>query len=197
MKTLLEIFFLMAVISLTAGCNKTEDIQNDHSAQLKSAQLVTVEIPFKADFTVWNKSNPADDFCEGQGFYSATMIGYGNITHLGYTTTKFTFCNNLKTGEYWNTDVVFTAANGDELYATIPVGLIIPNDEENAAHYRTRFNDKMYFTGGTGRFEGASGEAMTNAYVHYPKDEYLEKGDEVWHTDFFSEGLLILVKGKK
>lgn len=196
MKTLLKYFFLMAVIIFVAGCNKDDELSDDSSA-LKSAQPITVEIPFKADFTVWNKSNPGDDFCEGQGYFSATMIGYGNITHLGYTQTKFTFCNNLKTGEYWNTNVVFTAANGDELYASIPVGLIIPNEEENAAHYRTRFNDKMYFVGGTGRFEGASGEAMTNAYVHYPKDEYLQPGDEVWHTDFFSEGTLILIKGKK
>lgn len=46
----------------------------------------------------------------------------------------------------------------------------------------------MTFTGGTGRFEGASGEAMTNAFVHDGTDE--------WRTDFFPAGNLILVKGK-
>ena len=108
-----------------------------------------------------------------------------------------TFCCDVTTGVYGNTEVIFIAANGDELYASIPIGYIVDNDEENSNRYGAKFNDKMYFTGGTGRFEDASGMAMTNAYVHYPTDEYVRKGDEVWHTDFFNEGTLILIKGKR
>ena len=33
---------------------------------------------------------------------------------------------------------------------------------------------------------------MTNAFVYDPVNE-----NDVWHTDFFSEGTLVLVKGKK
>lgn len=52
-------------------------------------------------------------------------------------------------------------------------------------------------TSDAGRFEDASGEAKTHAYVHLPTDEYRHKGDELWRTDFFSTGTLILKKGKR
>lgn len=197
MKTFVKILFLMAVISLVAGCNKTDDLVSDDSAELKSAQPITVEIPFKANFTVWNHTDPRDRSCGEKPIFKITMIGEGVVTHLGKINTTMTFCNNTSTGYYWNTDIVFIAANGDELYASIPEGRVIPNEEENSNYYSKRFNDDMYFTGGTGRFEGATGNALTHAYVHLPTDEYMHKGDKIWHTDFFSTGTLILIKGKK
>jgi len=100
-----------------------------------------------------------------------------------------TFCCDVTTGYYYNTVGSFVAANGDVLDFTIPEGQIVPNDEDNSAYYQTKFNDPIIFTGGTGRFEGASGMAYTHAYVHDGADE--------WRTDFFSKGTLILVKGKR
>ena len=197
MKTLLKIFFLMAVISLVAGCNKTDEFFDDETPELKKAN-VEVTVPFKANFTVWSHSDYTDRSCGEIPIFHLTMMGEGVATHLGKLTTTMTFCCNSATGEYWDTDVVLKAANGDELYASIPIGYIVPNNEENSNRYSSKFIDEMYFTGGTGRFEGATGMAMTNAYVHNPaRDEYVHKGDEVWHTDFFSEGTITLKKGKK
>ena len=56
--------------------------------------------------------------------------------------------------------------------------------------YVAHFNDTIYFMGGTGRFDGAMGKALTNAYV------YVGDGTE-FRTDFWSEGYLTLKKGKK
>ncbi len=191
MKTLVKIFFLMAVISLVAGCNKTDEFFENDSIELKSAQPHEVSVPFKADFTVWNFTDYTDRNCGEPPIFTLTMKGRGNINHMGKITTEFTFCCNTSNGSYWDTNCKFVAANGDELYATIPTGQILPNDDENSDYYQTYFNDKMFFTGGTGRFEGASGEAMTNAFVHN------DPVPENWHTDFFGTGVLTLVKGKK
>jgi len=193
MKTILKIFFLMAVFSLVAssGCNKTDDFVIDDSLELKSAQPHTVTVPFKADFTVWSFTDYTDRSCGEPPIFTLTMKGSGNISHMGKITTEFTFCCNVSNGAYWDTNCTFVAANGDELYAIIPSGQILPNEGDNSDYYQTYFNDKMIFTGGTGRFVGASGEAMTNAFVH---DDVVP---ENWHTDFFSTGELILVKGKK
>jgi hypothetical protein len=199
MKTLVKLLFFVVCVAIIAGCQKDEEmLKND--VNLKSAEYgsnndgenLTVTIPFKANFTVWGQK-PEHDCGDNK---SVHMQGNGTITHLGKMKTIMTFCSDGQ-GNYWNTDVVFISANGDELYASIPVGVIVPNEEDNAAHYSRRFNDEMYFVGGTGRFDGASGMAMTHAYVHYPSDEWQHKGDEVWHTDFFSSGELILVKGKR
>ena len=194
MKTLTRLLFLFAGISLLISCSKSDDmLLNDDplGSTLKSARngSVAVSVPFKADYSVWDHSDYSDPSCGGSPVYFLTMEGDGHITHLGKTTTTMTFCCDVSTGQYYDTDIIFIAANGDELYAAVPEGQIVPNDEDNSSYYQTKFNDPMIFTGGTGRFEGASGEAMTNAYVHNGLDE--------WRTDFFSTGTLILVKGKR
>jgi len=189
MKTSIKLFIIVALISLAVGCNKTNDFVSDDSIELKSAKIQTVTVPFKANFTVKDYSDYTDGSCGPAPIYSLTMKGEGNINHMGSITTEMTFCCNTSNGFYWDTNCTFVAANGDELYATIPTGQILPNEGDNSDYYQTYFNDKMYFVGGTGRFEGASGEAMSNAYVH--------NDPENWHTDFFSNGELILVKGKK
>lgn len=45
MKTLLKIFFLMAVISLVAGCNKTDEFVLSNSSELKNAVIVNNDSP--------------------------------------------------------------------------------------------------------------------------------------------------------
>ena len=189
MKTLTRLLFILACTGFIFGCQKSDDeIDDQPISQLKNSQPVAVIVPFKANLSVWDKSDYTDTRCGGFPLFFLTMEGSGTSTHLGNLTTRFTFCCNVMTGEYSNTEAVFIAANGDELYARIPLGYIVPNEGDNSAYYQTIFNDPMTFTGGTGRFEGASGEAMTNAFVHDGTDE--------WRTDFFPEGNLILVKEK-
>lgn len=194
MKTFKSYLFLFVGLGLLISCSKSDDvILNDDplESQLKSAGngTVTVSVPFKVDLSVWDQSDYSDPSCGGPPVFFITMEGDGNITHLGLITTRMTFCADVSNGHYYDTDVIFVAANGDKLYASIPDGQIVPNEEDNSDYYQTKFNDPMYFTGGTGRFEGASGMAYTNAYVHDGADE--------WRTDFFSTGTLILVKGKR
>lgn len=195
-KKLSIVLFSMLVIF---ACSDYGDelVKEMSDVELKSVQPISVTVPFKTDFTVWNHTDPTDRSCGEMPIFKITMKGNGTINHLGLITTTMTFCNNTSTGDYWDTDIVFVAANGDELYASIPIGQVIPNEEDNSNYYNKRFNDDMLFVGGTGRFEGAKGEAMTHAYVHLPTDDYIHKGDELWHTDFFSTGELILVKGKR
>lgn len=199
MKKLNYLVLLSFMLLLIGGCTKSDDFLSDNTTDLKKghAKPVTVTVPFKANFTVWNRTDPTDRSCGEKPIFKITMKGNGTINHLGLITTTMTFCNNTSTGDYWNTDIVFVAANGDELYASIPIGKVIPNEEDNSNYYSKRFNDDMSFVGGTGRFEGASGEAKSHAYVHLPSDDWYHKGDDLWHTDFFSKGILILVKGKR
>jgi len=200
MKTLKRLLFLFAAISLLISCSKSDDIfLNDDPIEgnLKSAknEPVMVSVPFKADFSVWDHSDYTDRSCGESPVYFLTMVGDGQITHLGKMTTRMTFCCDNSTGYYYDTDIIFIAANGDELYASVPEGQIFPNEEDNSSYYQAKFSDPMFFTGGTGRFEGASGEALSNAYVH--NDEDGPEGPDVWRTDFFSTGTLVLVKGKR
>ena len=193
MKTLVKLLFFVVFTGLVFACAKSDEIvEVMPDAGLKSAKSHKVTVPFKADFTVWDHSDFTDASCGEHPVYKLTMTGEGKINHMGQITTEMTFCCNTESGAYWETKCTFVAANGDELYATIPIGQIVPNDGDNSDYYQTCFNDTMYFDGGTGRFEGALGKAMSNAFVHEDEDV-----PENWHTDFFSKGQLILVKGKR
>lgn len=82
------------------------------------------------------------------------LIEYtGTATHLGrFTREEQLFLN--PDGSFDGT-IVFTAANGDELWL----------DFEGAFTSPTTAEGTYTFTGGTGRFEGASGGATFEAYT--------------------------------
>jgi hypothetical protein len=190
MKALIKYVFSAACISLLISCTKTDEFLNnsqDNNALKNTTRTVTV--PFKANFSVWDHSDYTNNSCGGNNVFFLTMKGFGPATHLGKMTATMTFCCNTKTGFYYNTIGNFIADNGDQLFFEIPQGQIIPNEKNNSDYYQTRFNDRIIFTGGTGRFDGATGEALTNAYVHDGTDE--------WRTDFFTTGTLSLLKGKQ
>jgi len=193
MKTIKGFLIYILSICVLIACTKTDQpflVDDSVGVTLKKGMNtpVLVNVPFKTDLSVWDMSDYADTRCGGYPVFFLTMEGYGTATHLGKLTTIMTFCCDVTTGAYYNTAGTFVAANGDELFFEIPNGQIIPNDEDNSSYYQTKFDDLMIFTGGTGRFAGATGEAMSNAYVHDGEDE--------WRTDFFSKGTLTLVKGK-
>ncbi len=190
MKALIKCVFIVTGICLLMTCSKTDEfLNNNRDDNALKSTTKTVTVPFKANFSVWDHSNYENNSCGANPLRFLTMEGFGPATHLGKMTTTITFCCNTETGYYYNTTGTFIAANGEELFFEIPEGHIIPNVGDNSDYYQKKFNDRMIFTGGTGRFNGATGDAFTNAYVHDGTDE--------WRTDFFSTGTLILPKGKQ
>lgn len=191
MKTKILALFILSLFLFSCQENTDDILEIDNFNTLlekKSNKKVFVTVPFKANLSVWDMSDYLDTRC-GPSYVYQTMKGNGNISHLGKTTTVFNFCVNTTNFSYRDTFITFVAANGDELYAEIPKGQILPNDEINSDYYQAKFNDTIFFVGGTGRFIDASGIALTNAYVHDGTDE--------WRTDLFSEGYLKLKKGKR
>ena len=189
MKALLKYVFIVAGFCLLMTCSKSDEyLNNSQDGNSLKSTFKTVTLPFKANFSVWDHSDNTDISCGGAPVIRLTMEGFGPATHLGKMTTRITFCYNTKTGNYYNTTGSFMGANGDELFFEIPEGQIILNEQDNSDYYQTRFNDRIFFTGGTGKFKGATGEAYSNAYVHDGTDE--------WRTDFFSTGTITLIKGK-
>ena len=72
----------------------------------------------------------------------------GNATQLGRFSREETILFNPATGTLTGL-IVFTAANGDQLFGTVEGGFVSP----------TQATGSYTFTGGTGRFRNASGEA--------------------------------------
>jgi len=136
-----------------------------------------VSKPFKAKFfTVINPEEVGlnEEECPTPPFiFFNVQEGSGEATHLGKFTTRITFCVDITdllddgtlTGDesapYNNGKGVFTAANGDELFFDTS-GAVVPSDNPD---FDFEFQDPFIFTGGTGRFAGASGGGMTDSFV--------------------------------
>jgi hypothetical protein len=113
-----------------------------------------------------------------------TQAGEGQATHLGRFSVVITFCVDvtdvlddgmLTAGEslpYDNGFGTLTGANGDVLYIEIS-GAVLPSDHPD---YNFEFHDPFHFTGGTGRFTGATGEGMTASFV----DQSDDRTDHEW-----------------
>jgi hypothetical protein len=196
MKTLLKIFVLITVISLSAGCNKT-DVFIEDSIELKRAQ-VDVTLPFEAKLTgvYTGVFYPGDDDynCEAPFFCRVNVDANGTAKLMGKITAQFDFCACGPSPEdgsmgwgYGPTVTTFVAANGDLLHAVIE-GYVrpgrLPHHPEDVASY---WHDPFTIIGGTGRFEGATGSGWTD---DYNRDSYPANSFHHWR------GTISLKKGK-
>ena len=172
MKALLKIFFFMAVISLVAGCDKTDVLEFDDVSLSKKGATKTVTMGFNLVFTGNYDYEEFDEVC---GFPLIHIIntGEGTGTHFGKLTSYFDFCVNVFDFSYPNGHIVayFEDKNGDQLFVEVAgfvLGGRVPGMPSYANSY---FKDPFTIIGGTGRFEGATGSGMTNDY-NSDKDPY-------------------------
>ena len=103
---------------------------------------------------------PLNDACKNVtgAWWQTTTVAVGEMDHFGLTEHYSTHCSTLDGMSLVSGEASFVAANGDELWTTYtgqvlagpPVIMIL-------AEY--------VVTGGTGRFEGASGTIMAMVYV--------------------------------
>jgi hypothetical protein len=113
--------------------------------------LLSLAQPLTADGQVRFKGNAEGQitsFFPGSDGIAITTLAQGNATHLGLFTREEQIVLNPNTGTVTG-GIVFTAANGDQLTGSVAGGFIS----------QTVVSGSYTFTGGTGRFENASGGA--------------------------------------
>lgn len=156
---------MVAIVSLLLGC------EDDPK---------TIRIPFEAIFFTNRITLEERPECGVAPMLYNVQEGSGNAKRVGDFTTHITFCFNRETLKYINGQGYFKTENGDELYFTIE-GQIKPSQDPA---FVLEFQDPFIFTGGTGRFKGATGKGVTNSFVNHDR----VRTDHVW------TGTLILRK---
>ena len=137
-------------------------------------------LDFEANFFTVLASFVEDAGCTAPKSFLNTQEGGGSATMLGDFTTIMTFCVDPTTFEYDNAVGSFVAADGNELYFE-GSGQVLPSDREG---YDLEFHDTIAIVGGSGPFDGATGELTTDSFV---KNE-TQRTKHVW------SGTIILVK---
>lgn len=155
MKKVFALSMVLVGMLLFSACEKEmilPDSQQEYSSALKGAKKHTV--PFRGIFTQ-EQTLLTGDF----PVIYVVLEGVGTVTHLGKTRLwvgqDWDFSDFTKPGE-GAAEVIFTAANGDELYADLYAFNATEVDGQGNPVYATVWGSGT-FTGGTGRFLDASG----------------------------------------
>ena len=130
-------------------------------------------IPFQAEFMTTRTSLIFDsEECEAPYGLFFTQEGQGQGAPIGKFTTKFTFCLDPVAREFVDGKGTFFMENGDELYYTLS-GQVVNSEDPD---FDSEFSTPFAITGGSGRFEGASGRGYGQNFV-----KTLENGNEIHH----------------
>jgi hypothetical protein len=198
MKTLLKIFFLIAVFSLLAGFNKIDDFKATEELQLKNAQTNEVTLPFEVNLLgeITSLDSVTKECIDEDYAYHVIVESNGTATHMGKVSLTFDFCTAGPPDPtipgcfytYAASSSELIAANGDKLFLYNDGGSGILGRTDDHHEYVTDYwGGIQKITGGTGRFEGASGELLM--------DDYCTNIDDYTHHHWTGE--ITLAKGKK
>ncbi len=202
MKILRNILMIMLSIGLIISCSKPDPISTGHDLNmgLKKGKIETktVTVPFEVNLLgelVSFDLEAAD--CIDEGYLGRVILeANGTATHMGKVSLTFNFCalgpdDPDVPGEdnmYAGSSAVLVAANGDKLFLNLEGGTVIIGRTDDHPEYVTDyFRDIVTITGGTGRFEGATGELQM--------DDFDTNIDEYSHHHW--TGTITLVKGKR
>jgi hypothetical protein len=134
------------------------------SENQSESEVKMVTVPFKAEFAAHYTSTHEDvDRCGKLPWIRVIVDGTGTEPNLGEFIVHMDFCNEGGTGIYLDMANSYLAVEGDSLFIST-WGQVTYPDENDPPYYTDKWNDPFEFTGGTGRFEGATGGGMTHCY---------------------------------
>lgn len=145
--------FLTAVVTLafTLSCDRS-DLPSGPSASaepVNGGPPAARQVPLKATFN--GPGVAADIPADRCPVLTIQITGSGTSTHLGKFTTVQSHCAAPPSLAFTDGEFTLTAANGDQVFGTYE-GQFLPLEPPLAA-----IDGAFTFTGGTGRFEGATG----------------------------------------
>lgn len=145
------------------------------SSTFLNAQAASSDRPFSAHFSTQETIGFDPSACNGQPFLRGTLVGTGITTHLGKSQISAMDCIFPGPGTFtFNSGkLTITAANGDTVTADYSGMLLLlsgPSIYSISGSYRV--------TGGTGRFEGATGSGSLGGTVNIVtgESEYTASG---------------------
>jgi hypothetical protein len=131
-----------------------------------SACQNTRTVDFDATFTgIYNLVSPDSTLCGPGPWFHIVVDCEGEGTELGDLTAHFDFCADTN-GYYPGARVIsyMIAENGDSLFVECAGQVLTGKLDDHPDFVVEYWRDPFQILGGTGKFEGATGEGMTDDY---------------------------------
>lgn len=175
MKNNLKFVAMLFAFVCISGCENNGNMELDDPLLEKHHENGTVTMGFNLVFTgVYEYQGPNEGKCGPfPPYFNVINKGEGTGTHFGKVKSHFDFCVDYTNASYPNGFEVayFEDESGDQLFVYVE-GFVLPGRVSGMPSYATSyFKDPFTITGGTGKFEGATGSGYTNDY-NSDKDAY-------------------------
>jgi hypothetical protein len=169
--------FWLAMI-LSAGCEQTPAVMAPDRESLAQRSAVDRDVPFRTTSYVFHGiAAVPEPGCDAAGESRRYLAGEGSASHLGAYTVELSFC--ARSGGILADGVgSFVAANGDLLRFSFD------GTSAFAPPFTLSFTSYAVFTGGTGRFDGAGGQAVVSGAL----DVRTTVGEGRWEGSLSSVG---------
>jgi len=175
----LSVVSLAPILILSAGCDRSAPAVMGPEVALEAQRSAPAQtVPFRTSSYLFHGIAAAPEpGCDAPGESRRYLAGEGNATHLGRYTVELSFCARAG-GVLGDGRGTFVAANGDLLQFTFEgTSTFVPP-------FTLSFTSFATFTGGSGRFAGASGEAVVTGTL----DVRTGAGDGGWEGTISSVG---------
>ena len=170
----------LALVSIVCtGCDRAPSALTgpvaDFQAERSAAER---EVPFRTSSYLFNAiAAVPEPGCNAPGESRRYLVGEGSATRLGSYTVELSFC--ARAGGILDDGLgTFVAADGDQLHFTFA------GTSAFAPPFTLSFTSYSVFTGGTGRFDGATGQAVVTGAL----DVRTGAGDGEWDGTISSVG---------
>jgi hypothetical protein len=175
----LSILALSQVMILSVGCDQARPtVMEPEDAFLAQRSAAEHEVPFRTSSYVFHPiAAVPEPGCNATGESRRYLGGEGSATRLGNYTVQLSFCARAG-GILADGRGTFVAANGDLLHFTFE------GTSAFAPPFTLSFTSYSVFTGGTGRFDGASGQAVVTGTL----DVRTGEGSGAWDGTISSVG---------
>ena len=154
---------------MLVGCSDTgDDLSTLSPNQEESTILNKHSVPFNGSMD--GLVNPGGSVSCDPGWATINLEAEGEVLHCGRTTLNAANCSRVTSqqgGEIENGSATLTAANGDIIYVSYSGTFVFDTYPPTMG----TFSISGTITGGTGRFEGATGSidlGGTQQYGAYP-----------------------------
>jgi hypothetical protein len=167
MKHLKTSLIILATLCLIISCGRSDKTSKDKS-KLKKGEMEMVTLPFEVtalgNYMYFGPDTLPNPKCvEPLAEWRVIVDGNGSGTPVGDFTVHFDFCGD-SLSNYGNNEAYMALSDGDTLFVTGAGRVYDGRLDEHPAYVTSYWKDPFVILGGTGKYEGATGDIMTDDY---------------------------------
>jgi hypothetical protein len=166
MKQLKKLLILTIALCLLISCGRSENTSKSNSLKKGKTEMVTLpfDVTATCDYTYFGPDTLPNPKCtDALSAWRAIVDGKGTGTPVGDFSVHFDFCGD-SLSNYGNTEAYMAFSDGDTLFVSGAGRVLDGRLDVHPAFVTSYWKDTYVILGGTGKYEGATGNIITDDY---------------------------------